>query len=533
MTSSNARGLALHEIEKQGIRLPPISPFAGGTSHQSSILQDEQTIPTLGTNAQQARPPRRLYKIDPTIQHKPPPGFRVREATLSDVDNLTQLYFTSFLPPHQLWDAVTPGDSTRKWWNDNWAMGIKAGPEVIMTFVVEDLAENNKIVAFMRWHVPQANKSRDIPMPEFPPEWDASLTEALWGVNDQARAELMGRKAHWMGEFVGVNPLYQGKGLAQMLLHWGCQQADAFGLDIYGDASLRRLSFFKKYFGFEDRKRQHLPVRVDSFAEQQQSTNGAVGDTPRLIRMSLPRVFSPLLSAARQSLAASPIKSRYRPSPRSSLPSICASYLRRSLQTATPYRPETLDLPAIDPAPPRNKDAPKSELTAKAPDGKPPPFTSSPVDSISTVRPAAPSISTLPFTSPTSPSPQSPSPTTSTPSAPRKLRPRKAAMTLTPPAVDHLRSLTQQTPPKLIRVGVKQKGCSGLAYHLEYIEKPGRFDEVVDQDGVKVYIDSKALFSIIGSEMDWVEDQLSARFVFNNPNIKEECGCGESFMVHS
>ena len=56
-------------------------------------------------------------------------------------------------------------------------------------------------------------------------------------------------------------------------------------------------------------------------------------------------------------------------------------------------------------------------------------------------------------------------------------------MTLTPLAVDHIRSLTQQTPPKLIRVGVKNKGCSGLAYHLEYIESPGKFDEVVEQEG--------------------------------------------------
>lgn len=70
-----------------------------------------------------------------------------------------------------------------------------------------------------------------------------------------------------------------------------------------------------------------------------------------------------------------------------------------------------------------------------------------------------------------------------------------------------------------------------MAYNLEYVEKPGKFDEEVVQDGVRVLIDSKALFSIIGSEMDWVEDKLSARFVFNNPNIKEQCGCGESFMV--
>lgn len=107
----------------------------------------------------------------------------------------------------------------------------------------------------------------------------------------------------------------------------------------------------------------------------------------------------------------------------------------------------------------------------------------------------------------------------------------------------------------MIRIGVKNKGCSGLAYNLEYVDKPGRLDEEVVQDGVKVLVDSKALFSIIGSEMDWVEDRLSARFTFSNPNIsklhpflgilgkemvevqilmnktEEQCGCGESFSV--
>jgi len=104
-------------------------------------------------------------------------------------------------------------------------------------------------------------------------------------------------------------------------------------------------------------------------------------------------------------------------------------------------------------------------------------------------------------------------------------------MSLTPTAISHLRDILSLPEPKLIRVGVKNKGCSGLAYHLEYVEKPGAFDETVEQDGVKVLIDSKALFSIIGSEMDWVEDKLNQRFVFRNPNIKEQCGCGESFMV--
>ncbi|EIM20388.1 hypothetical protein WALSEDRAFT_20842, partial [Wallemia mellicola CBS 633.66] len=76
--------------------------------------------------------------------------------------------------------------------------------------------------------------------------------------------------------------------------------------------------------------------------------------------------------------------------------------------------------------------------------------------------------------------------------------------------------------------GVKNKGCSGMSYHLEYVDKPARFDEVVEQDGVKVLVDSKALFSIIGSTMDWVDDRLSSKFVFNNPNVTETCGCGES-----
>lgn len=94
-------------------------------------------------------------------------------------------------------------------------------------------------------------------------------------------------------------------------------------------------------------------------------------------------------------------------------------------------------------------------------------------------------------------------------------------MTLTPAAIKQLRALLSQPDPKMIRVGVKNRGCSGLSYHLEYVEKPGKFDEVVEQDGVKVLIDSKALFSIIGSEMDWHEDKLSQRFIFRNPNISK------------
>ncbi|KAJ6573962.1 hypothetical protein DFH09DRAFT_1032173 [Mycena vulgaris] len=111
------------------------------------------------------------------------------------------------------------------------------------------------------------------------------------------------------------------------------------------------------------------------------------------------------------------------------------------------------------------------------------------------------------------------------------LRATKAALTITPEAVKRLRALMNGPTPQLIRIGVRNKGCAGLSYHLEYVENPGKFDEVVAQDGVRVLIDSKALFSIIGSEMDWAEDALSSKFAFKNPNIKDACGCGESFTV--
>ncbi|KAF7784516.1 hypothetical protein Agabi119p4_681 [Agaricus bisporus var. burnettii] len=114
-----------------------------------------------------------------------------------------------------------------------------------------------------------------------------------------------------------------------------------------------------------------------------------------------------------------------------------------------------------------------------------------------------------------------------------KIRSKKAALTITSAAVQRLRDLVSGPIPQFVRIGVRNKGCAGLSYHLEYVDNPGKFDEVVEQDGVKVLIDSRALFSIIGSEMDWQEDAISAQFRFKNPNIKDACGCGESFTVGS
>ncbi|KAG2753360.1 hypothetical protein P692DRAFT_20797285 [Suillus brevipes Sb2] len=133
--------------------------------------------------------------------------------------------------------------------------------------------------------------------------------------------------------------------------------------------------------------------------------------------------------------------------------------------------------------------------------------------------------------------PASPQVAARPPPVPKAERPRptirstKAVLSMTPTAIQRLRGLLNSPTPQLIRISVRNKGCAGLSYHLDYVEKPEKFDEVVHQDGVKVLIDSKALFSIIGSEMDWKEDVLSSKFVFNNPNIKDACGCGESFTV--
>ncbi|WWD02507.1 hypothetical protein V865_000547 [Kwoniella europaea PYCC6329] len=122
------------------------------------------------------------------------------------------------------------------------------------------------------------------------------------------------------------------------------------------------------------------------------------------------------------------------------------------------------------------------------------------------------------------------------PAAPRRkveLKGKKAAISMTPSAISRLKALiSSPTSPKLLRISVKSRGCAGMAYHLDYVSPPGgKFDEVVEQDGVKVLIDSKALFSIIGSKMDWRDNRLSQGFVFDNPNVVDTCGCGESFNI--
>jgi len=116
---------------------------------------------------------------------------------------------------------------------------------------------------------------------------------------------------------------------------------------------------------------------------------------------------------------------------------------------------------------------------------------------------------------------------------PRKPRARPQAMTVTEAAAERVRALIdgRGKPTAGIRIGVRSKGCSGLSYTLEYADEQTAFDEVVDASGVKLFIDPKAMMFILGTEMDYVEEQLQSGFVFRNPNEKGRCGCGESFHV--
>ncbi|WVF72751.1 hypothetical protein IAT40_007569 [Kwoniella sp. CBS 6097] len=146
---------------------------------------------------------------------------------------------------------------------------------------------------------------------------------------------------------------------------------------------------------------------------------------------------------------------------------------------------------------------------------------------------SAPAASNKPLLSPSpAPAPKGKAAVAGTGRRP-ELKSKKSAITMTPAAVSRLQALlASPTEPRLLRISVKSRGCAGMAYHLDYVPPPGgRFDEVVEQDGVKVLIDSKALFSIIGSRMDWRDNRLSAGFVFDNPNVVDTCGCGESFNI--
>jgi iron-sulfur cluster assembly protein len=112
-------------------------------------------------------------------------------------------------------------------------------------------------------------------------------------------------------------------------------------------------------------------------------------------------------------------------------------------------------------------------------------------------------------------------------------RPRPQVMRLTEAAADRIRKLSAASGKEIegVRIGVKNGGCAGMEYTMEYAEERGPHDEVVEDKGVKLLIDPSAVMFLLGTEMDYRVDQMRSGFVFNNPNQLSACGCGESVTL--
>jgi len=116
---------------------------------------------------------------------------------------------------------------------------------------------------------------------------------------------------------------------------------------------------------------------------------------------------------------------------------------------------------------------------------------------------------------------------------PRARRPRPKVVTLTDRAAERVKEIMAKAeqPYMGLRVGVKNGGCAGQEYVLEYAETPGALDEVIEDKGVTILVEPKAVLFLIGSEIDYETTKLSSKFVFNNPNETDACGCGESVTI--
>ncbi|HXJ01491.1 MAG TPA: iron-sulfur cluster assembly accessory protein [Micropepsaceae bacterium] len=121
--------------------------------------------------------------------------------------------------------------------------------------------------------------------------------------------------------------------------------------------------------------------------------------------------------------------------------------------------------------------------------------------------------------------------TTATQSRPRRERPK--VIRLTDAAATRIRDIMEKSEGRYIgvRVGVKNGGCAGMSYTMDYAENATALDEVVEDKGVRILVDPKAVMFLVGTEMDYKRDKLAARFVFSNPNQTESCGCGESVTI--
>ena len=109
----------------------------------------------------------------------------------------------------------------------------------------------------------------------------------------------------------------------------------------------------------------------------------------------------------------------------------------------------------------------------------------------------------------------------------------KQVITLSDRAAERVKEIIANTKESIVgvRVGVSSGGCAGMSYVMEYATKANANDEVIEDKGVKVLIDPKAIMYLLGTEMDYKKEELSSTFVFKNPNETERCGCGESFKI--
>ena len=112
-------------------------------------------------------------------------------------------------------------------------------------------------------------------------------------------------------------------------------------------------------------------------------------------------------------------------------------------------------------------------------------------------------------------------------------RPKTQVVRLTEAAAERIKAVMAKAdrPIAAVRVGVKNGGCAGMSYTMEYADKVEPLDEIVEDRGVRILIDPKAVLFLLGTEMDYKVDKLSAQFVFNNPNQTSACGCGESVQL--
>ena len=119
------------------------------------------------------------------------------------------------------------------------------------------------------------------------------------------------------------------------------------------------------------------------------------------------------------------------------------------------------------------------------------------------------------------------------PTSPRPKRPRPQVMKLTDAAAQRIAELTRRADSEIVglRVGIKNGGCAGQSYTVEYAHEIRPTDEVVEDKGVKILVDPKAVLFLLGTEMDYKVDKMSAQFIFNNPNQVSACGCGESVQL--